>query len=639
MKKVLSIIVCLISAICIAQTPCVNGMAGSFPCNGYDLQANLTLSQLNSSFGNDSWGWTDPLDNKEYALVGLDNGTAFIDISDPINPVYLGKLPTHTQNSIWRDIKVYNNYAFVVSEAGGHGMQVFDLTRLRSVANPPETFTEDAHYGGFGSAHNLVINEDTGYAYGVGTQTFNGGPHFVNIQDPLNPTGEGGFSPDGYTHDAQVVTYNGPDADYAGQEIFFGSNADELVIVDITDKSNPVHISNISYTNVAYTHQGWFTEDQRYFILGDEVDEINFGFNTKTIVLDFNDLDNPQHHFDYTGPTPASDHNGYVVGNTYYMASYRAGMRVLDISDIGNGNMTESGYFDTHPESNNVNTNNGAWNVYPFFASGNLVISDEDRGFFLVKASSPDTTDPVAVCQDVTVFLGVNGEVTVDPNDVDGGSSDDSGFFTATLDIDTFDCSDIGTNSVVLTITDPSGNDDTCTAVITIEDNMLPEIDCPTDITVGPDSGQTYFTLPDYVALNEATGTDNCENPITISQDPVAGTQLTDGTHTITFQSTDPSGNVGLCSFVLTVDETLGIGENDLNAGFEIYPNPANSLINISSKNQTVNSIVIYDILGKRLFSSSNVNSEQVSINISAYSKGMYFLKINNSTTKRIIKE
>jgi hypothetical protein len=122
--------------------------------------------------------------------------------------------------------------------------------------------------------------------------------------------------------------------------------------------------------------------------INDEVDEINIGFNTKTIILDFNDLDNPAFSFNYTGPTPASDHNGYVVGDTYYMASYRAGMRALDISDIGNQNISEIGYFDTYPESNSVNTNNGAWNVYPFFASGNMIISDEDRGFFLVKSSS-----------------------------------------------------------------------------------------------------------------------------------------------------------------------------------------------------------------------------------------------------------
>ncbi|MCB0464972.1 MAG: choice-of-anchor B family protein, partial [Aequorivita sp.] len=187
MKKILPVFALLISAFSLAQTPCENGTAGAFPCNGIDLLSRLTLNDLGASSGNDSWGWTDPQDGKEYAIMGLSNGAAFVDISDPVNPVYLGKLPAHTDSSTWRDIKVYNNYAFVVSEASGHGMQVFDLTRLRNVTNAPETFTEDAYYGGFGHCHNLVINEDTGYAYAVGTSSFGGGPHFVNIQDPLNP--------------------------------------------------------------------------------------------------------------------------------------------------------------------------------------------------------------------------------------------------------------------------------------------------------------------------------------------------------------------------------------------------------------------------------------------------------------------
>jgi choice-of-anchor B domain-containing protein len=250
-----------------AQTPCDNGFADGFPCEGYDMQSRLTPSEMFASFANDSWGWVDPETGFEYALIGLNNGTAFIDISDPNAPLLVGKLTTHTGNSTWRDIKVYQNHAFIVSEATDHGMQVFDLTRLRDVTNPPENFTEDAHYDGFGKAHNIVINEDTGYAYGVGTTTFSGGPHFVNIQDPLNPIAAGGYAQDSYSHDAQVVTYNGPDTDYTGREILIGSNADIVALVDITDKDNPVQISTIGYANLGYTHQGWFTEDQRYFLL------------------------------------------------------------------------------------------------------------------------------------------------------------------------------------------------------------------------------------------------------------------------------------------------------------------------------------------------------------------------------------
>lgn len=377
-----------------AQTPCVNGFAGSYPCEGFDLQSQIPLSTMNSTRANDSWGWTDPLDGKEYAIFCLIEGTAFIDISDPINPIYLGKIPTENSSSTWRDAKTYNNYAFIVSEDAGHGMQIFDLTRLRNVPNPPVIFTEDAHYSGFGRAHNIVINKATGYAYGVGTDVDGGGPHFVNIQDPLNPINEGGFSGAGYCHDAQVVIYDGPDQDYSGREILFGSNAEEVVIVDVSNKTNPQIISTINYNNVEYTHQGWLTEDHRYFLLGDEQDEINIGINTRTIIFDFEDLDNPQLSFEYTGPTSATDHNGYVKGTKFYLSNNAAGIRVLDLSDISNGNITEEGYFDSYP----MNSNSGyigAWSVYPFFESGNIVISDRTAGFLLVKASEVlDINDP-----------------------------------------------------------------------------------------------------------------------------------------------------------------------------------------------------------------------------------------------------
>ena len=151
-------------------------------------------------------------------------GTSFIDITDGINPIVLGHLPTNTVNSIWRDVKTYGTFALIVSEASNHGMQVFDLTKLRDIdiTNAPVTFSADAVYNGFGRAHNIVINEDNAYAYAVGTTTFSGGPHFVDISDPLNPTAAGGYANDAYSHDAQVITYNGPDTDYTGQEILIG---------------------------------------------------------------------------------------------------------------------------------------------------------------------------------------------------------------------------------------------------------------------------------------------------------------------------------------------------------------------------------------------------------------------------------
>ncbi|QNJ98849.1 choice-of-anchor B family protein [Constantimarinum furrinae] len=392
MKFIFSSLFSLVLLSLNAQTPCNNGIAGSFPCDGYDLLSQIPLATMGSNRANDSWGWTDPQDGKEYAIVCLNEATAFIDVSDPLNPVYLGKLPTVNNSSTWRDAKTYNNYAFIVSEDSGHGIQIFDLTRLRNVPNPPVIFNEDAHYSGFGGAHNIAINEETGYAYGVGGTTHGGGPHFVNIQDPLNPMGEGGYSGMGYTHDAQVVIYDGPDTDHTGKEILFGSNEDVVVIVDVTNKVNPQLLSTIGYSNINYTHQGWLTEDHRYFLLGDEQDEINTGIPTRTVVFDLNDLDNPQFHFSYSGPTPATDHNGYVKGTKFYLSNNTAGLRVVDISGIAAGTLTEVGSFDSYPSTNNSGYD-GAWNVYPYFGSGNIVISDRSAGMLLVRSQTLGSPD------------------------------------------------------------------------------------------------------------------------------------------------------------------------------------------------------------------------------------------------------
>ena len=182
------------------------------------------------------------------------------------------------------------------------------------------------------------------------------------------------------------MTYNGLDTDYTGKEILIGSNEDEVVIADVTDKSNPVTISTIGYSNIEYTHQGWFTEDLRYFIVGDELDEQSIGTNTRTIIFDFSDLDNPSLSFEYIAQNTSIDHNGYTVGDSYFLASYRAGMREIDISNIGNQNMNEVGFFDTYPQDNNTKFN-GACSNFPFFESGVIAINDIDSGLFLVKES------------------------------------------------------------------------------------------------------------------------------------------------------------------------------------------------------------------------------------------------------------
>ena len=383
-----------------AQSPCVNGIAaGQYPCENVDFLSSLGVNQVGGGEMNDIWGWTDPLDGKEYVLLGRTTGTGFIDISDPINPIYLGNLNTNTVSSLWRDIKVYNNYAFIVSEAGSHGMQVFDLTKLRNVNNPPVNFTADAIYSGFGNAHNIVINEESGRAYGVGTNTASGGLHIVDIQNPLNPTILGTFSQDGYTHDAQVVNYIGEDAQYQDREIAFACNENNIAIVDVTDPTDATLISSESYSGVAYTHQGWLTEDHKYFVVGDELDEQQSGVNTTTYFFDVQDLDNPFLAGTFVANTAAIDHNLYIKDGIAYQSNYRAGLRMLDVNNPLNAE--EVGFFDLYPSSDGAQFN-GTWSNYPYFASGVVAVSHIEEGLFLLFPNVPEPCTVACGCTDAT---------------------------------------------------------------------------------------------------------------------------------------------------------------------------------------------------------------------------------------------
>jgi len=338
---------------------------------------------MNGTTGNDIWGWFDVQSGKEYALVGMTNGTAFVDISDPDNPGYLGILPTRTVASVWRDIKVFEDHAFIVADgAGAHGLQVFDLTRLRGLV-APQTFSPDAIYSDFGNAHNLAINEDTGYAYAVGTNTCAQGLHMIDISTPVNPLFAGCHSAFD-THDTQCVDYQGPDADYLNSEICVSSAEDRVEIADVTFKASPLTVSTTMYAELGFVHQGWLTEDHRFFLVGDELDENVFDVPTRTHIIDISDLDAPVYVFAYEAPTASIDHNLYVLGNRVFEANYTSGLRVLEFGDLANRELTEIAFFDTYPQSDATDFS-GAWSVYPFLPSGTIIVSDVTNGLFVLS--------------------------------------------------------------------------------------------------------------------------------------------------------------------------------------------------------------------------------------------------------------
>ncbi len=369
-----------------AAATCTNGFAAGYPCSNVDLLAQLTLTDLGGGAGNDIWGWTDSATGNEYAIMGMSTGTAFVDISDPENPYLVGTLPTATSNSAWRDMKTYADHAFIVSEASGHGMQVFDLTQLRNVTSPPVNFAATTRYTQFGNSHNIAINEESGFAYAVGTDTCSGGLHMVDITTPTSPSNAGCYSGDGYTHDVQCVNYAGPDPDYAGAELCFASNEDTVTVVDVTSKSAPRQVSRTAYFGSGYTHQGWLTEDHAYFLLDDEFDESQYRHNTATYVWDVSNVDAPTMTGKHLGSTKAIDHNQYVLGNHSYQANYRAGLRILEITDAAGGSLSEVAHFDIYPGSD-ARAFNGAWSVYPYFDSGVVIVSGIEQGLFVLQST------------------------------------------------------------------------------------------------------------------------------------------------------------------------------------------------------------------------------------------------------------
>ncbi len=383
---------------------CAGGKVGVFDCGAVDLLAYMPVSAIGGGRGvrlNDVWGWTDALNGREYALVGRIDGTSFVDITDPVNPKYLGDLPktAGSPNAGWRDIKVYRDHAFIVADGSArHGMQVFDLTRLRNVRGAPVTFTPEITYDKIASAHNIVIDTASGFAFAVGSngggETCGGALHIIDIRQPKNPTFAGCFADTrtgnqrtGYTHDAQCVVYHGPDQAYHGRQICVNSSETAIGIADVTDKANPKALSQASYPNVGYTHQGWFSDDQRYFYVDDEGDEVSGTVQgTRTLIWDLSDLDDPVLAGQYISENRASDHNLYVRGNLMYQSNYASGLRILDISDPKNPKPV--GHFDTNPVGVDAPGFTGSWSNYPYFKSETIVVTSIQEGLFLVKKAS-----------------------------------------------------------------------------------------------------------------------------------------------------------------------------------------------------------------------------------------------------------
>lgn len=387
-----------------SNVACVDGEADGFTCNNIDLLAHVPLGDFGEagSGGNDIWGHVDLNTGREYAIIGLRSGIGVVDVTEPTSPEVVGTVvgdPT-----LWRDIKVHQfydetalrwkAYAYVTAENIGAGLIIIDLNNLLNGISVADVDRTDV------TAHNVFIS-NVDYSTGVALSGKGAVLHLLGANSnggafnsfEMKSDAVGGVSSvfrpnssNGYTHDASAMVItderiNSQCTPEGGAcEIFFDYNEEEVKIWDKTRNQQPQMISQFDYDNANYVHSGWTTEDGMFLFVHDELDERNAGLNSTLRVFDISDLNNPQQVGTWTGPSKAIDHNGYVRGNRYYFSNYERGLTVLDITDPANP--VEVGMFDTFPVSD-FSTFKGAWGVYPFLPSGNILISDVNSGLYV----------------------------------------------------------------------------------------------------------------------------------------------------------------------------------------------------------------------------------------------------------------
>ena len=247
-----------------------------------------------------------------------------------------------------------------------------------------------------GRTHNVVVDWDNEYILAVGAQprnqTCKAGLQYIDFSNPSKPSSPGCSSQDGYVHDAQCVTYNGPDRRYRGRNICIGYNEDTMTVYDSTSKDgNPASeiLSTLSYPGATYCHQGWWTESNwhQYVLLNDELDEVEkvgpgASGRPVTHIVDLTDLRNPKATGTFFATDQkAIDHNLYIVDGLAYQSNYGAGIWVHDVSSISKDStgkdVTVEGFFDIYPEDDaqgGVVEFVGTWSHF-LFPSGYILVS------------------------------------------------------------------------------------------------------------------------------------------------------------------------------------------------------------------------------------------------------------------------
>jgi choice-of-anchor B domain-containing protein len=398
-----------------ANEACISGKADVFDCNNIDLLAHFPLSEMSSSpsAGNDIWGHVDLNTGNEFAIMGVINGVIVVNVTDPTTPVEVGTISG--VSSAWRDVKVYQYfdetvnlwqaYAYATTEGNNGGVTIIDLNNLPYSVSLVEknTVVRTAHnvyITNVDHTLNITLPDQTATLQLIGANTKSGAFQSYSLTNPrtLANVSANNFG-SGYTHDgASLIIEDQRSVDDCGLSsgtctLFIDFNEKEMKLWNITDPNNSTQLGVAEYNDVSqnnkYVHSGWGTEDKQFILLHDEFDEQRGGLNTTVRIFSITDLNNPTQVGQWTGPTRAIDHNGFVRGNRYYMSNYERGLTILDITDPTSP--TEAGFFDTYTPSSNASFN-GAWGVYPFLPSGNILVSDINSGLYVLKDKTNAST-------------------------------------------------------------------------------------------------------------------------------------------------------------------------------------------------------------------------------------------------------
>lgn len=368
---------------------------------------NISLASNLSSIGaaNDCWGWWDGQGN-EYAIVGIQaGGVDIIDITNPSSPQVVAS--TQGVPSLWRDIKSFGNYVYVVNDdggSGGVGLQIIDMTTL------PNIVYKDTMIQGLEYTHNLYIED--GYAYLTGNNN-NAGINIYNLNtDPWNPTQVGQYTQT-YVHDVYV----------RNNKAYSCELGQGLTVIDVSNKSNPQVLGNRQYVN-NFTHNSWLSDNGNVCFT---TDETSGGYVYAWDVTDpQNIIELDDYRSSLGGPnTDVIPHNTHVLNDYLVTSYYRDGMTVVDAQYPYN--MIEVGHYDTSPMSGDGF--DGDWGAYPFFPSGTVIASDMQLGLFVFNVSyeracylEGDVTDAITNQPIPNATITVQGQTW-------GTNADNVGFY------------------------------------------------------------------------------------------------------------------------------------------------------------------------------------------------------------------